>query len=385
MKNISLLGSTGSIGRQTLEVARNLPGEIKIAALAANKNVSLLEAQIAEFRPALACVGSKSDAEPLRKALAVPCRVVFGPEGLAEAAAYGGADTVVNALSGAAGLVPALTAINAGKTLALANKEALAAAGELVTDAAKKRGVPIYPIDSEHSAVWQCLESEGRAKALERIYLTASGGPFRGKTKTELMNVTPEQALRHPNWRMGPKITVDSATLMNKGLEVIEARWLFGVEAERIEVLIHPQSVIHSMVGFADGAVVAQLGTPDMRVPIQYALTYPERRPGPCPRPDFIGIGPLTFEKPDADAFPCLGLAYEALHAGGALPAVLSAADEAAVEAFLGGRIRFPDIPSLIERTMATYTENSAKPGLEDILAAQEWAKARVADRFDLK
>ncbi|MCL2461088.1 MAG: 1-deoxy-D-xylulose-5-phosphate reductoisomerase [Defluviitaleaceae bacterium] len=380
MKNISLLGSTGSIGRQTLEVVRHLPGELKVVALAANRSVRELEAQINEFRPVLACVGDKSGAELLRRTLTVPCRVVCGPEGLEEAAAFEGADLAVNALSGTAGLIPAMAAIQAGKNLALANKETLVAAGEIVTKAAKAAGVAIYPIDSEHSAVWQCLEREGRAKALEKIYLTASGGPFRGRMRAELTDVTPEQALRHPNWLMGPKITVDSATMMNKGLEVIEAKWLFGVEADRIEVLVHPQSVVHSMVGFSDGAVIAQLGLPDMRVPIQYALTYPERRTSPFQRPDFFKIGTLTFEKPDTETFPCLGLAYEALRRGGTVPAVMNAANEAAVGAFLEGRIRFLDIPALIEKAMFSYNESGGEPGgsgIEEILEAEDWARGK--------
>ena len=382
MKTLSLLGSTGSIGTQTLEVVRGLPGEFKIAALSAGKNVSLLEAQIAEFKPVLACVGGRSDAVLLRKSLAVPCRVVYGPEGLAEAAALAQADTVVNALSGGAGLLPAMAAIRAGKTLALANKETLVSAGEIVMKTAREAGVPIYPIDSEHIAILQCLECEGRAGALERIYLTASGGPFRGKNRAGLENVTPGQAMEHPNWSMGPKITIDSATLMNKGIEVIEARWLFGVEAEKIDVLVHPQSVIHSMTGFTDGMVMAQLGLPDMRTVIQYALTYPNRLKNSFPRPDFHGMGPLTFEKPDFETFPCLGLAYEALRLGGALPAVMNAADEAAVNAFLDGKIRFLDIPALIEKAMFSYTGSSRAPGLEEILEAEAWAGAFCKHSF---
>ena len=335
---LSILGATGSIGRQTLDVAAHLG--LPVCALAAGKSAAALEEAARRFQPKLAALYDEKAAADLRVRLAdTGTKVLSGMGGLLEAASLPEADTVLAAMSGAVGLRPALRAIEAGKKLALANKETLVCAGHLVTALAKEKGTPLLPVDSEHSAIFQCLQGGGEVR---RILLTASGGPFRGLSKEELRRVTKEDALRHPNWTMGPKITVDSATLMNKGLEFIEAMWLFDLPPEKITVLVHPQSVVHSAVEFVDGAVIAQLGTPDMRLPIQLALTWPERKPSPAPALDLTKTAPLTFEEPDPERFPCLALAMEcAGHSGTADCAVMNAANEEAVGAFLRGQIGF--------------------------------------------
>lgn len=377
MRKISILGSTGSIGTQTLEVVENLK-DIKVMAITGNSNIKLLEEQARKYQPALVAVMDETNAEALKENLAdMDIRVVSGMDGLVEAAIYEGVDTVVTSVVGNVGLKPTFEAICAGKNIALANKETLVSAGQLVMDLAKKHNIKIYPVDSEHSAIFQSLQGNEGNK-IERILLTASGGPFRGKKREELLNVTAADALKHPNWSMGAKITIDSATLMNKGLEVMEAKWLFDVDVDQIEVLVHPQSIVHSAVEYEDGAIVAQLGEPDMRVPIQYALTYPKRVKSPFPRVDFTQRNNLTFDQPDMETFKCLSLAYRALKTGGTLPAVLNGANEVAVARFLKGDIGFLDIPELIEQTMDAYTVKYEYT-LEDLLEADAWAKDYAA------
>ena len=377
MRKISILGSTGSIGTQTLEVVENLK-DIKVMAITGNSNIKLLEEQARKFQPELVAVMDEENAEILKEKLSdMDIRVVSGMDGLVKAATYEGVDTVVTSVVGNVGLKPTFEAIRAGKNIALANKETLVSAGQLVMDLAKKHNINIYPVDSEHSAIFQSLQGNEGNK-IERILLTASGGPFRGKKREELMHVTAADALKHPNWSMGNKITIDSATLMNKGLEVMEAKWLFGVDVDQIEVLVHPQSIVHSAVEYEDGAIVAQLGEPDMRVPIQYALTYPKRVKNPFPRVDFTQRNNLTFDKPDMETFKCLSLAYRALKTGGTLPAVLNGANEVAVARFLKGDIGFLDIPELIEQTMDAYTVKYEYT-LEDLLEADAWAKEYAA------
>ncbi|MBO5149734.1 MAG: 1-deoxy-D-xylulose-5-phosphate reductoisomerase [Anaerotignum sp.] len=377
MRRISILGSTGSIGTQTLEVVEILEN-IKVMAITGNSNVKLLEEQARKFQPELIAVMDEKNAEILKEKLSdLNIRVVSGMDGLVEAATYEGVDTVVTSVVGNVGLKPTFEAIRAGKNIALANKETLVSAGQLVMDLAKKHNINIYPVDSEHSAIFQSLQGNEGNK-IERILLTASGGPFRGKKREELLHVTASDALKHPNWSMGNKITIDSATLMNKGLEVMEAKWLFGVDVDQIEVLVHPQSIVHSAVEYEDGAIVAQLGEPDMRVPIQYALTYPKRIKNPFPRVDFTQRNNLTFDKPDMETFKCLSLAYRALKTGGTLPAVLNGANEVAVARFLKGDIGFLDIPELIEQTMDAYTVKYEYT-LEDLLEADAWAKDYAA------
>ena len=377
MRKISILGSTGSIGTQTLEVVENLK-DIKVMAITGNSNIGLLEKQARKFQPELVAVMDENNAEILKEKLSdLHIRVVSGMDGLVEAATYEGVDIVVTSVVGNVGLKPTFEAIRAGKNIALANKETLVSAGQLVMDLAKKHNINIYPVDSEHSAIFQSLQGNEGSK-IERILLTASGGPFRGKKREELLNVTAADALKHPNWSMGNKITIDSATLMNKGLEVMEAKWLFGVDVDQIEVLVHPQSIVHSAVEYEDGAIVAQLGEPDMRVPIQYALTYPKRVKNPFPRVDFTQRNNLTFDKPDMETFKCLSLAYRALKTGGTLPAVLNGANEVAVARFLKGDIGFLDIPELIEQTMDAYTVKYEYT-LEDLLEADAWAKDYAA------
>lgn len=374
MRKISILGSTGSIGTQTLEVVENLEN-IKVMAITGNSNIDLLEKQARKFHPELVAVMNEKNAEILKGRLAdQKIRIVSGMDGLVEAATYEGVDTVVTSVVGNIGLKPTFEAIRAGKNIALANKETLVSAGQLVMDLAKKHHIHIYPVDSEHSAIFQSLQGNTGNK-IQRILLTASGGPFRGKKREELEHVTAADALAHPNWSMGKKITIDSATLMNKGLEVMEAKWLFDVDVDQIEVLIHPQSIVHSAVEYEDGAIIAQLGEPDMRVPIQYALTYPKRVKNPFPRVDFAQRNNLTFDKPDIDTFKCLSLAYRALKTGGTLPAVLNGANEVAVARFLKGEISFLQIPALIEQTMDAYTVKYEYT-LEDLLEADAWAKA---------
>ena len=377
MRKISILGSTGSIGTQTLEVVEILEN-IKVMAITGNSNVKLLEEQARKFQPELIAVMDEKNAEILKEKLSdLNIRVVSGMNGLVEAATYEGVDTVVTSVVGNVGLKPTFEAIRAGKNIALANKETLVSAGQLVMDLAKKHNINIYPVDSEHSAIFQSLQGNEGNK-IERILLTASGGPFRGKNREELLHVTAADALKHPNWSMGNKITIDSATLMNKGLEVMEAKWLFGVDVDQIEVLVHPQSIVHSAVEYEDGAIVAQLGEPNMRVPIQYALTYPKRIKNPFPRVDFTQRNNLTFDKPDMETFKCLSLAYRALKTGGTLSAVLNGANEVAVARFLKGEIGFLDIPELIEQTMDAYTVKYEYT-LEDLLEADAWAKDYAA------
>jgi 1-deoxy-D-xylulose-5-phosphate reductoisomerase len=364
VKRLAILGSTGSIGQQTLDIVRTFSDRFQILALAAGNNTDLLARQITEFRPSVVYHEGKLISDGFKRLS--PEEIVGLPE----------ADLVVIALSGDAGLAPTIAAVAAGKKIALANKESLVVAGEIITSMARDTGAEIIPVDSEHSAIWQCLAGERCAP--QRLILTASGGPFRHYSADRLRDVTPEQALKHPSWRMGRKVTVDSATLMNKGLEVIEAHWLFQMPFDRISVLVHPQSIIHSMAEFADGAVKAQLGFPDMRLPIQYALSYPERLTNPgIPRLDWSSMKDLTIEEPDLALFPCLRLAVEAGRMGGTYPAVLSATDELAVELFLDGRIRFTDIPRLVEDALGEHNSRS-NPTLEDITAAASWARRRV-------
>ena len=381
MRNIALLGSTGSIGRQVLDVVSRLPEKLRVASLAAHRNVELLAEQIREFRPAIASIGSGDDAERLRELLGDPnsLETVWGPEGLKRAATVTEADIVVVAVAGTVGLAPTLEAISAGKDIALASKEVLVAAGSLVTRLVEKNGVRLLPIDSEHSAIFQCLQGEDRSR-VRRLVLTASGGAFADYPLESLERVTVEQALAHPTWSMGRKITIDSATLMNKGLEIVEARWLFGVDPSRIEVVIHPQSIVHSMVEFEDGSVLAQMGVPDMRLPVQYALLYPERVDTGLPRLDIAAQGTLTFARPDPARYPALALAYRAAEQGGTLPAVMNAANEAAVGLFLDRRIGFPDIVRIVRQAMDGHKQVQ-DPDLGQILEADSWARRQCLDR----
>ena len=365
-KKIAILGSTGSIGKQTLDVMDAHPECFEVEALTAHNNVELLTQQAIRFQPNAVAIGNKDHYLRLKEALADhPVKVYAGYDAIAQVAAMPSVDMVVTAMVGFSGLIPTVKAIEAGKHIALANKETLVVAGELITQLAMQRQVALLPVDSEHSAIFQCLQGE-TYNPVEKIILTASGGPFRLKTAEELAHVTKDEALRHPSWNMGAKITIDSATLMNKGLEIIEARWLFDVPAERIEALVHPQSVIHSMVQFTDGSVKAQLGVPDMKAPIQYALSYPCRLDADFQRLDFIKYASLTFEKPDMQRFPALALARQALKDGGNRPCVMNAANEAAVEAFLNGRIGFTDIPRWIEKAMQ-HIAFIANPTLEQL------------------
>ena len=375
-KNIVVLGSTGSIGVQTLDVARM--HNIRVMALTANKSIELLEKQAREFRPVLAAVYDEESAKKLRIALAdTDIQVVSGKEGIIEAAALEGADTAVNAIVGVAGLLPTLEAIKAGKDLALANKETLVAGGRVVRKALDESGTKLYPVDSEHSAIFQCLQGTPEG-SLKRVILTASGGAFYGKTKKDLMNVRVEDALKHPNWSMGAKITIDSATMMNKGLEVIEASWLFGVPDEGIDVLIHRESIVHSMIQLEDNSVIAQLGVPDMRIPIQYALTYPERLASPVKELDLAELATLTFARPDYDTFECLGICRRALRLGGLYPTVANAANEAAVSLFLSGRLSFLQISEAVGRAVETFNGNKSDFGLEDIIETDKETRKRI-------
>lgn len=374
IKGVSILGSTGSIGCQALDVLDGRP-DFRIVGLAAGKNIELLREQIKKYRPLLVSVEKEDDALTLAREFAGKgFEILWGSEGLRAVASHPAAGVVITAVTGTAGLLPTVEAIRAGKDIALANKETLVAAGSLVTGLAAGKGVNILPVDSEHSAIWQCLRGS-RPGEVESIILTASGGPFR--KEPDLEKVTVSMALAHPNWSMGKKITVDSATLMNKGLEVIEARWLFGLDYDRIRVVIHPQSIIHSMVEFRDGSVMAQLGLPDMRLPIQYALTYPDRLPGSVPRLDPAKIGALTFEPPDTGRFPLLDLAYRVGGRGGTLPAVMNAANEVAVELFLAGRIKFTAIYRVVEEVVGRH-DITDRPDLEEILEADRWARERA-------
>ncbi len=379
MKKIAILGSTGSIGTQTLEVVREQK-DIEVVALCAGKNVGLLEQQIREFHPRAAALWEEADARDLSVRVAdLDVKVFSGMEGLLAIAQMEGYEILVTAIVGMLGLRPTVAAIEAGKTIALANKETLVTAGHIIMPLAAERKVPILPVDSEHSAIFQSLNGEEGNK-ISKILLTASGGPFRGKTREELLKVQLQDALKHPNWSMGRKITIDSATLVNKGLEVMEARWLFGVTLSQIQVVVHPQSVIHSMVEYEDGAVIAQLGTPDMRLPIQYALYYPKRRPMSGRRLDFYELSTLTFERPDTDTFTGLALAYQAMTAGGNMPTVFNAANEKAVALFLDGKIPFLSIPEIIQSSMEqiSFRENPDIAGiLETEQEVQQWIESR--------
>ncbi len=383
MKNIAILGSTGSIGTQTLEVARANP-ELKVLALAAGANVERMEEQVREFHPLVAGMWSEEAAADLRARVAdLPVRVVSGMEGLLEIAVLQQTEVLVTAIVGMIGIRPTIAAIEAGKDIALANKETLVTAGHIIMPLAKACGVSILPVDSEHSAIFQSLNGEPKSR-VSRILLTASGGPFRGRSREELRNIRVEDALKHPNWFMGHKVTIDSSTLVNKGLEVMEARWLFDVGLDRIQVVVHPQSIIHSAVEYVDGAVMAQLGTPDMKLPIQYALFYPDRRPMAGKRVDLFELGQLTFEKPDAETFTGLKLAYRAAEAGGSMPTVYNAANERAVGLFLEKRIGYLQITELIEDAMSRHRviEN---PGVEQILETEasvnEWIAEKISER----
>lgn len=378
MKQLCILGSTGSIGRNTLRIVEMFPDRFKVRALAAKTNVALLSEQIGRFKPDMAVVFDAKRARELSRRIpaGTGVKILHGVEGYRAAAGHAPVDTVVAAMVGAAGLMPALAAINAGKNIALANKETLVMAGEIVMKKAAANGVQILPVDSEHSAVFQCLAGQ-RRQDLARIHLTASGGPFFNKPLREFAAITPSEALNHPTWQMGQKISIDSATLMNKGLEVIEAQHLFGVPAGMIEVVIHPQSLIHSMVSFKDGSVIAQIGIPDMKGAIAYALSYPERLPLEQPIPDFVGIGRLKFKRLSLKKFPCLRLAFSAGRRGGTLPAVLNAANEAAVYAFLNKRISFVQIAAVVEKTMAQHAV-VADPALDDIIASDGWSRRQA-------
>ncbi len=379
MRQISVLGSTGSIGTQTLQVVRNNK-DIHVAALAAGSNVDLIEQQIREFRPELAVLWEEKKAEELKLRVAdLDVKVSWGMEGLIEAAAIPAAETVVTAVVGMIGIRPTIAAIEAGKDIALANKETLVTAGHLIIPLAKEKGVKILPVDSEHSAIFQCLQGE-RGNHIDKILLTASGGPFRGWTLEQMKKVQLEDALRHPNWTMGHKITIDSSTMVNKGLEVMEAKWLFGVDIDRIQVLVQPQSVIHSAVQFDDGAVIAQLGTPDMKLPIQYALYYPERRYLPGDRLDFGKLAKITFEDPDPVNFPGLALALRAGRTGGSLPTVFNAANERAVAMFLKKQIGYLDIARIIEEAMDAHRV-IAHPDLDQILQTEQETYDFIAAR----
>ena len=381
MKNITLLGSTGSIGRQTVEVALANPDKIKIKALVAHKSDDLLEEQIKVLQPDLAVLSDKEAAARLTSRYHGRTEILAGEEGVLAAATYAGSDTVLASMVGYAGLRPTLAAINCGKNIALANKETLVAAGSIVMQAVADKGVSLTPVDSEHSAIFQALRG-GRENEVKRLIITASGGPFRGKKRSELENVTLAQCLNHPNWSMGKKVTLDSSTLANKGLEVMEAHWLFNMPYEKIAVVVHPQSIVHSLVEFCDGSVIAQMGDPDMRLPIQYALSWPERYPYAFDQLDLVKYGTLTFEAPDLEAFPSLAIAIECGKAGGTLPCAFNAANEEAVNAFLEGKIKYLDIP-YITASVTQAHHNVLVPTLEDIEAAD--AAARRAAQAVIK
>ena len=370
MKTISILGSTGSIGTQTLDIVRNQP-DLCVSALAAGRNIDLLEKQIREFTPDIVAVWDEADAKTLSTRIAdTTTKVLCGIDGLISVATEKKAQVVVTGIVGMIGIRPTIEAIKAGKDVALANKETLVCAGHIIMPLAKSMNVQILPVDSEHSAIFQSLHGEPAGR-LEKILLTASGGPFRGKKKKDLESMTLEDALKHPNWSMGKKVTIDSASLCNKGLEVMEAKWLFGVDLDKIQVLIHPQSILHSAVQFEDGAIIGQLGAPDMKLPIQYALFYPDRRPMDTERVDLFKLGSLTFEEPDIETFPGLGLAYKACRTGGSLPTVFNAANEAAVRLLLDGKIRFVQIPEIIEECMDSHSVID-NPSVDQILEAEK-------------
>lgn len=380
MKKIGILGSTGSIGTQTLEIVRSNP-DLQVIALAAGSNVSLMEQQVREFHPMLVVMGSEEAATDLKNRIAdTDTRVSAGMEGMLELAILPQMEVLVTAIVGMIGIRPTIAAIKAGKTIALANKETLVTAGHIIMPLAKEKGVSILPVDSEHSAIFQSMHGENRER-VSKILLTASGGPFRGKRTEELQDITVEDALKHPNWSMGRKITVDSATLVNKGLEVMEAKWLFDVEPEQIQVVVHPQSIIHSMVEYVDGGIMAQLGMPDMKLPIQYALFYPDRRPMDGRRVDFFALKSISFEEPDIKTFRGLQLAYDAIAAGGSMPTVFNAANEKAVGLFLDKKIRFLAIYDLIQGAMEQH-KVIANPTVDEILEAEAQAHAYISGKL---
>jgi 1-deoxy-D-xylulose-5-phosphate reductoisomerase len=379
MKKIVILGSTGSIGTSTLDIVSKFPGKFQAIGLTAGTNAEKLEEQVRAFSPAVVALADEAAADRLRaRCKGLRTTVLSGPEGVGKVATLAEADLVISAIVGAAGLVPTLTAIRAGKSIALANKEPMVMAGRLIRDEARKARVRIFPVDSEHSALFQSMEGH-RAEDIRRLILTASGGPLWELSKERMRDVTPEQALQHPNWKMGAKITIDSATLMNKGLEVVEAHWLFDIPASQIEVVVHRESIIHSLVEYTDRSVIAQLGLPDMRTPIAYALNYPERVPLDLPSLNLAEIGTLTFFPPDHERFPCLGFGYEALRIGGTMPAALNAANEVAVQAFLDRAIGFLAIAETIRRTMQAHTPVEVAT-LEDALRADAWARAKAGE-----
>ena len=380
MKKIAILGSTGSIGTQTLEIVRSNP-DLQVVALAASSSVEKMEAQIREFKPLVAAMWNEEAAADLKKRVAdMPVKVLSGMEGLLEIAVMQEAQVLVTAIVGMIGIRPTIAAIEAGKDIALANKETLVTAGHIIMPLAKKCGVSILPVDSEHSAIFQSMNGEPKNR-ISKILLTASGGPFRGKTRAEMANVQVEDALKHPNWAMGRKITIDSSTMVNKGLEVMEAKWLFDVGLDRIQVVVHPQSIIHSMVEYEDGSIMAQMGMPDMKLPIQYALFYPDRRPMEGKRVDFFELGRMTFEKPDLDAFVGLKLAYKAAEAGGSMPTVYNAANEKAVELFLNKKITYLQITDIIGEAMACHTVID-NPSVEQILEAERLAYEYIEGKY---
>lgn len=382
MKSIVVLGSTGSVGVSTLDLVRRFPGEFKVRGLAAGRNLKLLAAQIREFAPAWVSVREEEGVPLLRKILGGrKVEILWGERGASSVAAGHGVDTVVAAIVGSAGLVPTLAAVRAGKEIALANKEVLVMAGEIFMREAKKKGASLLPVDSEHSAIFQCLQGN-RREEVDRLILTASGGPFLRISLKSLSRVTVRQALKHPNWKMGPKITVDSATMMNKGLEVVEARWLFDMMPSQVEVVIHPQSVVHSMVRYQDGSIIAQLGIPDMRIPIAYALSFPRRLKVQCRSLELTRLAELTFLPVEKKRYPALHLAYQALAAGGTMPAVLNAANEAAVAAFLAHRIGFRKIHRVIEKTMEAHAGLRPKE-VQEILEVDRWARERASTLID--
>lgn len=378
MNCLAILGATGSIGCSTLKIVDKFRDQFQVKVLTAKHNVDRLAQQIVSYQPELAVVYDKQSADRLKKLLPPRWKIdiLYGPKGYDTAARWSSADMVVAAMVGAAGLAPTLAAINAGKDIALANKETLVMAGNIVTQAASEKGVRILPVDSEHSAIFQCLQGQ-EPQAVDKLILTASGGPFLNTPVEQFETIRPEQALKHPNWDMGAKITIDSATLMNKGLEVIEARWLFDVSSDRIDVLVHPQSIIHSMVTFCDGSILAQMGVPDMQTAIAYALSFPKRLPLNQPLPDLAALGALTFEQPDVQRFLCLLLAFDACRKGGSLPTVLNAANEVAVAAFLDGNLSFSAIARVVQKTMAEH-EVVASPDLQQIMAADDWARQKA-------
>lgn len=382
MKTLSILGSTGSIGKQTLEIVRENKDKFRVGALAANTDIDRLEAQVREFRPRLAAIGDASKYRELKSRIGTLAQVVAGPEGVVEAAAADDCDTVISAIVGIAGLVPTYNAIRSGKNIALANKETLVTAGRIITEEVRRNKVSMLPVDSEHSAIFQSMNGS-RPQEVEKLILTASGGPFRNKTKEELKGVKVQDALKHPNWSMGRKITVDSATLMNKGLEVIEARWLFDMLPEKIEICVHPESIIHSAVEFVDGAVVAQLGLPDMKLPIQYALTYPERLPMKGKRLSLTDIQNLSFYKPDTERFKCLALALRALQMGDSACVVLNGANEEAVRLFLEEKISFLDIGELIEKTLDKHKAID-NMNIDDVMALDRWSRETLFNLYEV-